>query len=141
MLLCMAHSLTLGMSHHHLYLLLVLTIHSGWASQVVLLVKDLPANAGDVREAALISGLGRSPQRRAWQPTPVFLPGESYGQRSLAGYSPWSHKELDMTEVTYHIHITCCFAEIKNSSFGIFDSSECGSLCHIYFSFIFSWAT
>ena len=32
------------------------------------------------------------------QPTPVFLPGEFHGQRSLAGYSPWGHKELDMTE-------------------------------------------
>ena len=38
--------------------------------------------------------------RRAWQPTPVFLPGESYGQRSLAGYSPWGCKESDITEVT-----------------------------------------
>ena len=35
---------------------------------------------------------------RAWQPTPVFLPGEFHGQRSLAGYSPWGHKESDMTE-------------------------------------------
>ena len=35
---------------------------------------------------------------RAWQPTPVFLPGESQGQRSLAGYSPWGHKESDMIE-------------------------------------------
>ena len=33
--------------------------------------------------------------RRKWQPTPVFLPGEFHGQRSLAGYSPWSRKELD----------------------------------------------
>ena len=32
--------------------------------------------------------------RRKWQPTPVFLPGESHAQRSLAGYSPWGHKEL-----------------------------------------------
>ena len=38
------------------------------------------------------------PWRRAWQPTPVFLPGESHGQRSLAGYSPWGHKDWDMTE-------------------------------------------
>ena len=38
------------------------------------------------------------PWRWAWQPTPVFLPGESHGQRSLAGYRPWGHKELDMTE-------------------------------------------
>ena len=36
--------------------------------------------------------------RRKWQPTPVFLPGESHGQRSLAGYSPWGRKELDTTE-------------------------------------------
>ena len=36
--------------------------------------------------------------RRKWQPTPVFLPGKSHGQRSLAGYSPWGHKELDTTE-------------------------------------------
>ena len=38
------------------------------------------------------------PWRRAWQPTPVFLPGESHGQRSLVGYSPWSLKESDMTD-------------------------------------------
>ena len=40
------------------------------------------------------------PGRRAWQPTPVFLPGKPHGQRSLVGYSPWGCKELDMTEVT-----------------------------------------
>ena len=38
--------------------------------------------------------------RRAWQPTPVLLPGEYHGQRNLAGYSPQGHKEWDMTEVT-----------------------------------------
>ena len=37
--------------------------------------------------------LGRFPWRREWQPTPVFLPGESHVQRSLVGYSPWGHKE------------------------------------------------
>ena len=36
--------------------------------------------------------------RRKWQPTPVFLPGESHGQRSLVGYSPWGRKESDTTE-------------------------------------------
>ena len=40
------------------------------------------------------------PWRRAWQPTPVFLAGESHGQRSLAAYSPECRKESDMTEVT-----------------------------------------
>ena len=38
------------------------------------------------------------PWRRKWQPTPVFLPGESHGWRSLEGYSPWDCKESDMTE-------------------------------------------
>ena len=36
--------------------------------------------------------------RRAWQPTPLFLPGESYRQRNLAGYSPWCHKESDILQ-------------------------------------------
>ena len=36
--------------------------------------------------------------RRAWQPTPVFLPGKSHGQRSLTGCSPWGHKESDTTK-------------------------------------------
>ena len=40
------------------------------------------------------------PWRRAWQPTPVFLPGEFHGQRSLAGKGPWGHKEPDTIEVT-----------------------------------------
>ena len=38
------------------------------------------------------------PCRRKWQPTPVFLPGESHGQRSLVGYRTWSHRETDTTE-------------------------------------------
>ena len=42
--------------------------------------------------------VGKIPWRREWQPTPVFLPGESHGQRSLVGYSVWGYKELDMTE-------------------------------------------
>ena len=41
----------------------------------------------------------------AWAPTPVFLPGESHGQRSPAGYSPQGHKESDTTAVTQHAHI------------------------------------
>ena len=39
------------------------------------------------------------PWSQKWQPTPVFLPGEFYRQKSLLGYSPWGHKELDITEV------------------------------------------
>ena len=43
------------------------------------------------------------PWRRKWQPTPVLLPGESHGGRSLVGYSPWGRKESDMTE-RLHFH-------------------------------------
>ena len=49
--------------------------------------------------------LGKIPWRKAWQPIPVFLPGESHGQRSLVGYSPQGHKESDTTTETMHTHI------------------------------------
>ena len=68
-------------------------------SQMALVVKNWPANAGDIRDRGSVPGSGRSLLRRAWQPTPVLLPGESHGQRSLAGCSPWSCKESDMTGV------------------------------------------
>ena len=68
-------------------------------SQVALVVKNPPADAGDIRHAGLIPGW-ESPWRRACQLAPVFLPGEFLGQRSLAGYSPWCPKESDTTEVT-----------------------------------------
>ena len=57
------------------------------ASLVVLVVKNLPANAGDI-ERGFDPWVGKTPWRRAWQPTPLLLHGESHGQRSLAGYSP-----------------------------------------------------
>ena len=43
----------------------------------------------------------KDPWRRKWQPSSVLLPGESHGQRSLAGYSPWGRKESHMTEHTH----------------------------------------
>ena len=66
------------------------------AFQVTLVVKNLPAGAGDVRDVGLIPGW--KPWRRARQPTAVCLPGGSHGWRSLAGYSPWGRKESDTTE-------------------------------------------
>ena len=47
------------------------------------------------------------PWRRAWKSTPVFLPGEFHGQRSLAGYSPWGCIELDTTERLTHTYTIC----------------------------------
>ena len=55
--------------------------------------------------------------RRKWQPTPVFLPGESRGSRSLAGYSPWDRRESDATELTLQrwvftaVQACVCFGE------------------------------
>ena len=48
--------------------------------------------------------VGKIPWKMTWQPTPVFLPGKFHGHRSLAGYSPWGHKELDTTKATSHTH-------------------------------------
>ena len=60
-------------------------------------VNNLPANAGPPVDIVLIHGLGKLPWRRKWQPvTPVFLPGKSHGQRSLARYSPRDCKESDL---------------------------------------------
>ena len=63
---------------------------------------DGKKSAYSVGDLGSIPGLGRSPWRRKWQSTPVFLPGEFHGQRSLAGYSPWVRKELDTTEQLTH---------------------------------------
>ena len=60
------------------------------------MVKNLLA----VKETGFDTWIGKIAWRREWQPTPVFLPGKFHVQRSLAGYSPQGHKELDMTEVT-----------------------------------------
>ena len=61
-------------------------------------VKNPPA----MQETGFDPWAGKIPWRRAWQPTPVFLPGESHGQRSLAGYSPGRCKESDTTERLTH---------------------------------------
>ena len=65
------------------------------ASQVVAVVKNPPTNAGDARDTDLIPGLGRPPQRRKRQPTPIFLPGKVHRQRRLVGYSPRGSRESD----------------------------------------------
>ena len=72
------------------------------ASMVAQLVKNLPA----MQETRVQSLVRKIPW--TWQPTPEFLPGESHGQRSLVGYSPWGHKESDMTE-WLNFNLNCCF--------------------------------
>ena len=62
------------------------------------MVKNLPANAGDIGD----SWVGKIPWRRKRQHTPVFFQGKCRGQRSLVGYGPWGHKGWDTTE---HAHM------------------------------------
>ena len=61
--------------------------------------------------------VGKMPLRRVWQPTPVFLPGESHRQRSLVGYSPQGHKESNRTE---HLCSKVNFCKLINSSMPLF---------------------
>ena len=84
-----------------MYLYIVYTCNG--ASQVAGVVRNPPANAGDVRDMGPIPGLGRSPGEGYGHPLSVFLPGES--QEEPDGlYSPWGHKESDTTEATGHTH-------------------------------------
>ena len=69
---------------------------------VALVVKNLPANAGDLRDMSSIPRLGRSPRGEHGNLLQVCLPEEFHGQKSLAGYSPWGRRELDMTGATEH---------------------------------------
>ena len=72
--------------------------------------KESACNAEDTRGMGSIPGSGRSPgEGHGWQATPVFLPGESQGEKSLAGYSPRGRTELDATEATERAH-ACAMA-------------------------------
>ena len=77
-------------------LLISLQYYRDRASLMAQTVKNFPASVGDAGSSSLIVLEGRSPEEGKQQPTLVFLPGESHGQKSLAGYSPWAAKELDM---------------------------------------------
>ena len=68
-------------------------------SQVALVVKNLTANAG-AAEMRIQCLHQEDPLEEGMKPTPIFLPGESHGQKTLVGSSPRDHKELDMTELT-----------------------------------------
>ena len=67
------------------------------------MVENPPASAGDAGDTGLIPW-GKILWRRAWQPTSVFLPGESQGQRILAGSSPWGCKKSEELSDTARMH-------------------------------------
>ena len=86
------------------FITVVSVLSRGFAGATV--ERNPPDNAGDPRDIGQIPGSGTVPWRRKWQPTPVFLLGKFHGQRNLAGYSPWSHKESDRTEL---LSMHACF--------------------------------
>ena len=96
-------------------------------------------NARDGGDASSVfPWVGKILWRRAWQPIPVLLPGKSHEQRSLVGYSPWSHKESD---TTWHacIHscfvlLTCVYSLIKNGSLRIIKLLEKWRVSDLTFS-------
>ena len=83
------------------------------ASQVAQWVKNPPA----MQETLFYLWVRKIPWRRAWELTPVSLPGESHGQRSLATYSPQGLKESNTNEMTEHVHTCFQYLDI-NSFFG-----------------------
>ena len=83
-------------------------------------LKKFPFNAWDTED----TWVGKIPWRRAQQSIPVLLPGESHGQKSLAGYSPYSRQESDTTEATEQASILIKWGH-KNVSFvSGFDSNS-----------------
>ena len=102
------------------YFFIILTFCSStfWASLVAQTVKNLPAT----QESWFDLWVGKIPWKREWLPTPVFLPGEFHGQRSLVGYNPWGRKESGHEWVTntqklkYENHIVKLHVEIRSSS-------------------------
>ena len=79
------------------------------------MVKNPPTNAGDVRNASLIPGLGKSPAEGHGNPLQYSCLEKSYRQRSLAGYSPGDCKGPDMTEL--HTHTAFRVSLVLNHNF------------------------
>ena len=75
------------------------TLNSYTTGKIASLVAQMVKNLLQFRRPGFYLWVKKIPQRRVWQPTPVFLPEEFHGQRNLGGYNPWGHKELDMTEL------------------------------------------
>ena len=84
-------------------------------------VKRICLQCRRLRRGRFNTWLGKIPWKGAWQPTPVFLPEESHGQRSLAVYSPWSCKESDRMEATEHV---CTTKNITDTSYLVAGESK-----------------
>ena len=90
------------------------------ASLVAQRLKRLPA----MWETRVRSLLQEDPWRRKWQPTAVSLPGESHGRRSLVGYSPQRHKELDTTEQVHFLSLSLLGRKVMTNLDSILKSRD-----------------
>ena len=72
--------------------------------QMAPVVKNLPAKARRLKRHGFDPWVGKIPWRKTWQPTPVFLPGKSLGQKSLVGCSSWDHKSWPQLNDYHHHH-------------------------------------
>ena len=96
------------------------------ASLMAQRVKNPPVNAGDTGDTGSVGSILWI-RTRKWQPTPVFLPRESHGQRTLAGYNPKGYKESDTTELEHILFKTkgCCWTDILARTTDSFSCSYC----------------
>ena len=103
------------------------------------MLKNLPA----MWETRVCPWVGKIPWRREWQPTPVFLPGESDGWRSLGGYSPWGCKDSDTTEQLSIAQQTVTSYGFMGSLMGMKEKTQCvaHNLARGLLEFAKSWGT
>ena len=82
------------------------------------MARNLPAQRRKHKRRGFSPWVSKVPWRKKRQPTPIFLPGKSHGQRSLAGYSLWGCRDSDTTEhaCTLELKQLICFQEFKTSS-------------------------
>ena len=85
-----------------------------WTSQAALMVKNLPAKVGDIRDAGLIPGSGRSPGGGHGNPLQYSCLENPHEQGSLVGYNPQGCKESDTTEMTQHACTRMTFCKKQN---------------------------
>ena len=96
-ILCIAHLFPFCIAKIYLKLCIIL-----WGLPRGSVVKNQPANVGDAGDGGFDPWVGKTPWRRKWQPSPIFLPGKYLGQRSLAGYSLQGHKRAGHDRATEH---------------------------------------
>ena len=101
-----------------------------WSFPSGAVIKNPPTNAGRRKRCRFNPWVGNIPCRRTWQPTPVFLPRKSHGQRSLVGYSPLGCKESDTTEwLSAHMHLLCAGCLLKTALCAKYNSHCIDAVC------------